>query len=517
MVAPMNNMRRSAAVDRAAASRGAQAERRQSGRMPAEPRARTGLQSWMTPSAVAKAVGGQMERRGRTASGVVTDTRQDCRDRLFVALRGPNHDGHDHVAQALAGGARGVIVDRDPALVAGIEDRRAAYVVRVEDTGDALLRLAAEHRRRHRARVVGITGSCGKTTTKEWLGAVLSTSMPTVRSPGSYNNSIGVPLTLFQVQPETRAAVVEIGTSAPGEIALLTDVARPDVGIVTCVAAAHLQGLGSVDGVAQEKAQLPQGLAADGLCILNADDVSCRRMAEMTPARVQTVAVEPRAGQQADWFATDLQFHAFGTSFRLMGERHLTLPRLGTHNVYNALFVLAAATELGVSEDDVLAALAKIPPASRRLEPRAVAGITIYDDTYNMNPESARAGLRAIAGIPCRGRRMAVFGEMLELGDESERLHRQLGSEVHAAGIDSLVVVGKGAAPIAEGAAAVGMSGGSIHRVDSVEDALALLLEVTAENDLVLCKASRRVGLDRLVDGFLAQRGRPVERHMEGG
>jgi len=466
-------------------------------------RGRSGLGNWLTPSAVAKAAGGELRRRGRSADGVIADSRQDCDKQLFVALTGPNHDGHDHVAAAIGRGARGVVIDRPPDDVPGLEHATGAFIVQVPDCREALLRLASEHRRRRRARVIAITGSCGKTTVKDWLGGVLATAMPTVRSPGSYNNDIGVPLTLFQIEPETRAAVVEIGTSEPGEIGTLAAVARPEVAIVTCVAAAHLQGLGSVDGVAREKSLLPASLAEDGLCILNGDDVACRAMAEVTRARVQLIAVD----RPADWFATDLQFHALGTSFRLRGDLLVTLPRLGTHNVYNALFALAAATEMGVAEDDAIRVLAELPPASRRLEPKRVGGVMLFDDTYNMNPSSARAGLQALAGVPGLGRRLVVFGEMLDLGEQSVELHQQLGAEVHRAGLDQLVTVGKGARPIADGAVAAGMPATSVHQMKTVEDAQQLLAATLRDGDHVLCKASRRIGLDRLVDGLSVELG----------
>ena len=231
----------------------------------------------MTAAAIARVAGGEVVRRGSAAATVTTVSRAECTGKLFVALRGENHDGHRFVMDAIRRGAAGLLIDRPLAELPELAElgRLAPpFLVQVHDTGKALLDLAAEHRRRHRAKVIGITGSCGKTSTKEWLGAVLASAMPTVRSPGSYNNQIGVPLTLFSIDPETRAAVVEIGTNAPGEIAQLTAVARPDVGIVTCVAAAHLQGLGSLEGVAREKAALPLGLPEEGLCILNGDEAA---------------------------------------------------------------------------------------------------------------------------------------------------------------------------------------------------------------------------------------------------
>lgn len=472
---------------------------------------------WFTARSVAKAASGEVVQGGATGNGVSTDSRTDCTGKVFVALRGDNHDGHRYLDQALAQGAVGLVVDRafdiDPFLrdvsrSGRVSGRREPFLVVVEDTGQALLDLAAEHRRRHRAKVVGITGSCGKTSTKEWLGAVLESAMPAVRSPGSYNNQIGVPLTLFQLQPETRAAVVEIGTNAPGEIAQLTGVARPDIGIVTCVAPAHLEGLGSLEGVAKEKAALVQGLPEGGLCILNGDDAACRAMAEMTPADVELISVN----RATDWFATDVQFHAFGTTFLLQGERPVTLPRLGTHNVYNALAVIAAAHRLGVPEEVVLRQLGSVPSAARRLEPKSAGGVTIYDDTYNMNPESARSALQAMAGLRSEragddgpsGRSITVFGAMLELGAESLALHRRLGEQVFSTGQDLLLCVGSDARPIAEGALEAGMHEDAVRCVEDVGAAHTLLRGMVKPGDRVLCKASRRVALDRLVDRLVA-------------
>jgi UDP-N-acetylmuramoyl-tripeptide--D-alanyl-D-alanine ligase len=479
-------------------------------------RGRSSRGSWLTAAAVARATGGEVVQRGGVAASVTTDSRGDCTGRVFVALRGRQHDGHAFLRDAVRRGAAGLLVDAPPPDVHSLlrqdlvgRDRTgrdlvgsaSPFVVRVADTTKALLDLAAEHRRRHRAKVVGITGSCGKTSTKEWLGAVLANAMPTVRSPGSFNNQIGVPLTLFGIEPKTRAAVVEIGTSAPGEIARLSDVARPDVGIVTCVAAAHLEGLGSVDGVAREKASLPMSLPGEGLCILNGDDAACRAMLEVTKAKVQFTSVT----RAADWFATDVSFHALGTTFLLQGERPVTLPGLGTHNVYNALAVIAAASHLGVAEEIILQTLASLPSTARRLEPKRVGGVTIFDDTYNMNPQSARAALQALAGLSGPGRRIAVFGEMLELGNESVALHRALGAEVVRTRHDLLVCVGAGAGPIADGALAAGMAKCDVFLVPDVAAALALLRSAVVAGDRVLCKASRRVALDRLVDRLLAE------------
>ncbi|MGA1523835.1 MAG: UDP-N-acetylmuramoyl-tripeptide--D-alanyl-D-alanine ligase [Planctomycetota bacterium] len=462
--------------------------------------------SWLSPAAVAKVTGGRVVRTGRPALRVVTDSRQVGPDTLFVALRGANFDGHDFVPGALRAGAAGVVVERPlEGRVLGGE----GFVVRVADCGRALIDLGRSHRERRTARVVGITGSCGKTSTKDMLGFALSGLVPTVFSPKSFNNHIGVPLSLLAIRPETEVAVVEIGTNAPGEIAGLTAVAQPDIGILTCVREAHLAGLGTLEGVAAEKAELLRGLRPGGVAIVNGDDPACAAIAETLGGEVRRFRVQG----EADWFATDLRFHGLGTSFRLHGVRRgggewsVTLPRLGTHNVLNAMASIAAAAELGVPVDDVVAALAGLPASERRLEPKSVGGVQIFDDTYNMNPASARAALHALSSIDTRGRKTVVFGEMKELGARSDELHREHGAEVAVQGVDRLVVVGSGARPIVDGAIARGMSAEAVSHLDSSSAVLDVLLAELEPGDLVLCKASRGVALDRLVDGLVRALG----------
>lgn len=451
----------------------------------------------LTADAIAVATGGRVLRKGPCAPArrVVTDSREVGPGDCFVALRGANKDGHAFVADALACGAAGVVVAQLPVP---LPVPRGRFVVEVDDTGRALLAMAACWRRAHpRARVIGITGSCGKTSTKNMLGRVLATVMPTVRSPHSFNNAVGVPLSLFLINEETRAAVVEVGTSAPGEIEALAAVAQPDIGMITCIAESHLEGLGSLEGVAREKAALLRALPSDGLAILNGDDVSTPRYLEGATT-AQRVLV--RVGQEADWFATDLRAHGLGTSFLLQGNRPVTIPLLGSHNVTNALFTIAAATAAGVELEDVLRALADMPVTERRLQCREAAEVQIFDDTYNMNPTSARAALLALSGLPCAGRRIVVFGEMRELGGRSADLHTELGGEVARRQIDYLVTVGDRAGAIADGAEAAGLARDRVIRVHDQGEAIERLLAILRPKDRLLCKASHSVGFDRLVD-----------------
>lgn len=474
---------------------------------------------WLTPAAIARAVSGRVVRTGSTAERVVTNSREVRTGDVFLALRGPRFDAHDFVPHALEAGAAGVIVERVPESVRFAPAGRptgSGFVVRVPNTGTALLELAGAHRDRHSARVVGITGSCGKTSTKDMLGFVLSRALETTASPKSFNNHVGVPLSLLDIRASTRAAVIEIGTSGPGEIERLARIVQPDVAILTCVREAHLSGLKDLDGVSQEKAGIFAGMRRGGLAILNGDDRACERIAARLDGRIQSVRVrssrnETSAGNPAaDWFATDVGFCGLGTSFRLNGrcpggERSVTLPRLGSHNVYNALFCIAVASEFGVDLDTVIDALAVLPQSERRLEPREVAGVRIVDDSYNMNPASARAAIHAIRCIDRVARRIVVFGEMRELGPRSAELHHELGADVAAADIDLLVTVGEAAAQIGLGAGAAGLDPARVLHVADISAALAHLLAELRDGDVVLFKASRAAGLDRLVDELVRE------------
>jgi UDP-N-acetylmuramoyl-tripeptide--D-alanyl-D-alanine ligase len=452
-----------------------------------------------TPAWLAEICNGKVLRRGCRGGfrpgRFVIDSREVRKGDCFVALPGARLDGHDFLAEALGLGAAGVLVCQP---ISRTQLDSGAFVVRVDSSHAALLDLAAEHRRQHSAKVIGITGSCGKTSTKDMLGQVLSRYMPAVWSPRSFNNHVGVPLSLFQLRTETKACVVEIGTNAPGEIAELVAVAQPDIGIITRVDESHLMRLGSLEGVAQEKSNLISGLASDGLAILNGDDPTTALIRDLTSARLHEV----RTNAEADWFATDIDDDGLGTSFRLQGETPVTLPCLGLHNVYNALFTVAAAVEVGVPLDEIVAGLAEVPPTSRRLEYKQLGDVSVIDDTYNANPASARAALLTLSGLPASGRRLAAFGEMLELGPRSEELHRALGVDVAESGADVLISVGEGARPIAEAAVEHGMDGSAVHVLENSADAVAFLHTELRSGDWLLCKASRGVGLDSVVDGL---------------
>ncbi len=432
----------------------------------------------------------------REIRGVSTDTRSLAADDFFFALSGPNFDGNRFAVQAVERGAAGLMLKDDdgasPSIVGELPRDMPVLLHRCPRT--ALSELALWHRRRLAAPVIGITGSCGKTSTKNILIALLTTRARVVGSPNSFNNDIGVPHTLFLANEGTQALVVEMGTNHPGEIAGLCRTSRPTAGIITNIGAAHLEGLRSVAGIAEEKGALAKSLPPDGFCVLNADCRWTPTLREMTPARVITFSVDG----EGDLNATDVWFHPGGTTFRLEG-REVTSPLLGLHNVQNLLAALAACRGLGQSLDDVLPAVSRLAPTRRRMERLQAGPWTIIDDSYNANPESARASVRVLAGLHGHKRRVLVLGDMLELGGLAAEMHYAIGREAAAAGLDLIVLVGELTRATAAGALAGGLPLEQVVHVESTEEAIGRVPDLLCEGDVVLVKGSRRTGLDRLV------------------
>lgn len=420
---------------------------------------------------------------------VTTDSRDVPPGALFIPLRGKRLDAHAFVEQAFLNGAGFSLAARDAQFV-----RMPANVILVKDTTRALGDLARWHRSRFRVPVVGITGSCGKTTVKEMVKIVLGRDV--VASPASYNNEVGVPLTLLQMDADTRACVVEIGTNAPGEIARLTSIARPTVGIVTNVEEVHLEGLGSVRGVMEEKSALVSGLPEDGAAIINADNYWCREMME----RVDCHLITYGTWEDSDVYGLDGRLTPDGVAFHLYGKMLIEVPALGLHNVSNALAALAAGLWLGRSPLSVRDALARYQPPPMRMAREVVGEVVLVNDAYNANPRAMDAAINELSLRPCSGRRIAVLGEMLELGPDSERHHRALGRKVANSGIDCLWVVGPSAALVAEEAVKQGMAAGNVRAHVCVDDAIAEPAYEPVPGDSWLFKASRGMRLERLFE-----------------
>ena len=436
----------------------------------------------MSLAEAADAIGARQHGPDTRLAGVCTDTRRLLPGQLFVALEGPNFDGHDFVPAALDAGAAACLVAREgtgtPAIV-------------VADTRRALGELARAWRERFAIPVLAVTGSNGKTTVKEMLAAILATRGETLATRGNLNNDIGVPLTLFELDAAHQAAVIEMGANHPGEIAWLVSLARPDVALVTNAGPAHLEGFGSIEGVARAKGEIFAGLPEHGTAVINADDDYAPLWRELAGARrILTFGLRNKADVSAEWQAIRR-----GSRLRVRtpaGDFETELPLPGEHNVMNALAATAAALAAGVAPPAIGAALATVRGAPGRLQIKAgPAGSTLLDDTYNANPASLAAALRVLRGFP--GRHLLALGDMGELGPEAEALHAAAGRLAREAGVACLVAVG----PMA--AAAAGAFGSGARICASREEAVAVLREMLQREDVLLVKGSRASRMDEVV------------------
>jgi UDP-N-acetylmuramoyl-tripeptide--D-alanyl-D-alanine ligase len=455
-----------------------------------------------TLAELARCTGARLAGADVPFRGVSTDTRTMACGDLFVALRGEHRDGHEFVREAAARGAVGALVDRELPV--------ALPQVVAADALAALAEFARAWRLEFDIPVVAVTGSNGKTTTKELIGAMLASLGPCHVTRGNLNNHIGVPLTLLELGPQHVSAVIEMGANHPGEIAVLAALARPTIGIVTNAGAAHLEGFGGLDGVARGKGELFAALPRDGTAVINSDDPYAGYWRERSGAgRVVTFGLD----QAADFAALDIALRSgaagFETSFELVtpvGIAPATLHLAGRHNLRNAVGAAACAWVAGVTLECIVTALAQNRAVAGRLELRpAQGGAFLVDDSYNANPDSLRAGLEALAGLTTA--RWLVLGEMAELGDAAPELHAQIGTCARDSGIERLFAMGAGARP------AVAAFGPGARWFDSAEALIAAVrVELTA-GVTVLVKGSRVNRLERVVDA-LASDGRA---HASGG
>jgi UDP-N-acetylmuramoyl-tripeptide--D-alanyl-D-alanine ligase len=444
---------------------------------------------------IARLTGGRLVHDAdRPIRGAAVDSRRIVPGNLFVALPGERTDGHEHLAEAVANGAAAVLVSR-PGLPA--EGLGSVSVIRVGRPLDALGAIAAGWRARFEPLTVGITGSIAKTSTKEAVADVLAVRFRTLRSEGNENNEIGLPLTILRLERADQALVLEMGMYVGGEIADLARIARPQVGLVTAVQPVHLSRIGSIEAIERAKGELVEALPANGTAILNADDDRVARMASRTAARVLTYGFGPAAEVTADSVQSA---GADGMRFTLRtaaGRQAISLPGLGRHAVHNALAAAAVGSVAGLDLDEIARGLAVRPPAAHRGDLIRLGDVTILDDSYNAAPASMRAALAVLAGLP--GRRVAVLGEMLELGDGHELGHLDVGRQA-AQVAELLIVVGAGAEPIGRAAREAGMASGRVIEVADRQAALEALLPRLAPGDVILVKASRGIALDRLID-----------------
>ena len=427
-------------------------------------------------------------------NGVGTDTRETLTGRLFIAIAGERHDGHAHLDAAADAGAVAALVDTPPAD----HDASRLPLLEVRNVRTALAALAAHHREAlKQTTVVGITGSAGKTTVRRIAEAVLSTVSRGSASPRSFNNDLGVPLTLLAASPEDRWLLVEIGTNAPGEIAALSALVRPHLAIITGTGRSHLEGFGSEEGVAKEKATILDHVRPDGVGIVNIDRPAIR---DELAARASGPLVVVSCGEHddADVRLTSRTPREEGQEIEIDGDWTAKLSLPGRHNAVNAVAVVELARRIGLNDADIARGLACVEPAPMRLQRVELAGMRIWNDAYNANPESMKAALQTFAEVEHgRGRLVAIVGEMLELGEDAHALHAEVGG-VMPGEIDLLVGVGEGGAAIVAGARDAGFAGETslVSTADALSDATVLC----RSGDRVLIKASRGVGLERVLD-----------------
>lgn len=434
---------------------------------------------------------------GLMVSKVSTDSRTTQPGDLFVALRGDNFDGHKFVDQARERGAIGAMVEE---AWKGVTPESFA-LIRVSDTLAGYQNLAANYRRSLPLKVIAITGSNGKTSTKDFLAATLARGFRVTKTEGNFNNHVGLPQTMLTASSQDEIAVWEIGMNHPGEIAALSKIAAPDAAIITNIGVAHIEFMGSREAIAAEKGALAEAVGAEGTVILNADDPFSQGIAERTRAKVIFAGVEKGSVR-----ATEMRQSQSGMEFTILEGAHrcrAQLPVPGVHMVQNAMLAVAAGRAFGLSLESCAAGLTSAPLTKARLQIKEINGVRFIDDSYNANPDSMKAALRTLVELEAEGRRIAVLGHMSELGDESERGHREVGEAAAALGIDELIAVGKIGATMTGAAAKAGLK--KCLSVDSPGDAAAILMETAAPGDLILIKGSRSAGMERVLEAFASR------------
>src|SRR5437588_3704886 len=424
-------------------------------------------------------------------SSVVIDSREVKPDSAFFAIKGERLDGHQFVPQALET-ARGAVVARIPEFVA-----RDKGIVRVADTTKALQELAHSIRQRYKFLLIAITGSAGKTTTKEMIAALVGTERRTWKSWGNFNNLIGAPLCLDNMPDDAEVVVSEMGMNHKGEIAILAGLTRPDVGVYTNIGPVHIEFFGTVEKIAEAKRELLENLAPDGTVVLNADNVYVMNISRGFEGRKVTYGID----HAADFQATDVDERGlFGTRFSLQG-RDFELALAGRHNLENLLAAIATARSIGISWEGIDRGIRELKASYPRGVGVPWRGATIYDDTYNSNPYALTSALTLLEQAAVQGRRIAVIGDMLELGDRELEYHYKSGRDIPNA-VDIIVGVGRRSQSLLEGARAAGFSDERLYHFDNAESASGFLGRFIRPGDLVLIKASRGIGLDRIIDNL---------------
>ena len=465
------------------------------------------------------ASGGVLLRGVPTARvrGVCTDSRLAHKGEVFLALQGEDFDGHQFIDQVVACGVGGLIIDErygEKVLARLSQKKKRAkfsdpFVIGVEDTLVAYQELAAFHRRRFERPVIAITGSNGKTTTKEMVARALGQRWTVLKTEANFNNRIGVPRTLLRLDKRHDVAVIEMGVDAEGQTSRLCEIAKPTLGVITNIGPDHLEFFGDLDGSARAKAELLRALPKDGSVVLNAEDPYFPYLRK----RVRSSMVSFGFGAQAQFRATSITRRGARTTFRahVPGQtrvREISLRVHGEHNVLNALSAMAVSRELGLSMEKIGAGLASFRPVDMRSRVRRIRGFTIIEDCYNANPASMKAALDLLNDMKGKGQTIAVLGDMLELGTDSKLWHWNIGTYVSALGIGKLITCGSLGKEIGKGARAKGMSRHAVIEASGADGAARILAGLAQKGDLILLKASRGMRLERVLQYFPPESGK---------
>ncbi len=436
--------------------------------------------------------------------GISIDSRETKKGDLFVAIRGQNYDGHDFIDDAVRTGAVGAVIDRSLPLSDTVRQHEA-IILKVKDTVEALGELAKFYRTLcGSVAVIGVTGSNGKTTVREMIYHVLGKHKKGHRSPKNYNNQIGVPLTLFGVESSDEFVVVEIATNAPGEVAQLSQIAAPDVAVITRVGPSHLDGLKDIDGVSQEKVSIIAGLKRNGVLICGVDHPPTLERARGAGRHVITFGLDGNC----DVYATQVERVGQMIRFMTNDRCEVVLPMTGMHNVTNALAALAAVRRLGITSQQFAEAMRDFAPVASRMQMWDVNGIAVIDDSYNANPVSMSAALDELVSYNGAKRKVFVCGDMDELGEAADEYHRRLGRELVERGVDLLLTVGPKAAVTAEAALAAGLGKGDIMRCINSKRMARLIKSMLFDGDVVLVKGSRSMEMEKVIVSLNRWKGR---------
>jgi UDP-N-acetylmuramoyl-tripeptide--D-alanyl-D-alanine ligase len=457
---------------------------------------------------VLEATGGKLLVNGAEQRfvGISTDSRSLGPGELFIALKGENFDGHQFVEQAVRRGATGVVVARQEAETVDIQDHQVA-VIGVTNTLRAFGDLAAAWLTRYSIPVVAITGSNGKTTTKEMVAAILSRSWNVLKNEGTFNNLVGLPLTLLQLNKTHQAAVVELGMNQPGEIKRLTEIVLPDVGLITNIQPAHLGGVGSIEGIQAAKGELFAGMAETATIVVNRDDARVMALASSFSGRQVGFSTAGAAAEVILERVVVMDENG-SRSFLRLGEEilEIQLSVMGLHHLTNAVAASAVAWALDLPIDTMADALANFSPVDKRMEVLVLAGdIHIINDTYNANPGSMVAAIETLIQVKKQGRTFAVLGDMLELGEDSSTLHRQVGRIAAREGVDHIFAMGEQASHLLAGAAEAGMDSTRLIQASDYQEIASRLRSLVDAADWVLVKGSRGMRMEKVIENLLAE------------